>query len=259
VTKDDDRPEEQPKVVIRDRRRIDPATGAPRVARAAGQTPAARGGAGSAGSSAGSGVANSGAAAMKKIIERKAGHKAGGTGAADASTNAASTTDTKEVATLRSELEERTKDLQRVTAEYANYRKRVDRDRAAVVEQATGAVLTTLLPVLDDLDRARQHGDLTGAFASVAEQLQNNLAKLGLTTFGEVGDVFDPTWHEAVMHSTSADVTEPTCVEILRKGYALGERLLRAAMVAVADPEPGGTGSADSGESAADAGPRSTA
>jgi molecular chaperone GrpE len=144
--------------------------------------------------------------------------------------------DAKEVAELRSELDERTKDLQRVTAEYANYRKRVERDRLAVVEQATGAVLTTLLPILDDIDRARQHGDLTGAFASVAEQLQNNLTKLGLTTFGEPGDVFDPTWHEAVASTPSDDVTEPTCAEVLRRGYALGDRLLRAAMVAVAEP-----------------------
>ncbi|MDQ1647769.1 MAG: molecular chaperone GrpE, partial [Cryptosporangiaceae bacterium] len=157
----------------------------------------------------------------------------------DEKVDAPSTADLKEAEALRSELEERTLDLQRVTAEYANYRKRVDRDRLAVVEQATGAVLTTLLPVLDDIDRARAHGDLTGAFAAVAEQLQNNLNKLGLTPFGEVGDVFDPMYHEAVMHTTSADVTEPTCVDVLRKGYALGERLLRAAMVAVADPETG--------------------
>jgi molecular chaperone GrpE len=124
-----------------------------------------------------------------------------------------------------------------------------------VVEQATGAVLTALLPVLDDIERARQHGDLTGAFAAVAEQLQNTLTKLGLSTFGEAGDVFDPTWHEAVMHSTSADVTEPSCVEILRKGYALGERLLRPAMVAVADPEPG---SKPADDSDTDASTRST-
>jgi molecular chaperone GrpE len=218
-------PDEQPKVVIRDRRRIDPETGAARPgARPAGQ-PAGRS----------PGAATSGAAAMKKIIERKTSEKK----SAESEPKPASKAEAKEVEALRSELEERTLDLQRVTAEYANYRKRVDRDRLAVVEQATGAVLTTLLPVLDDIDRARAHGDLTGAFASVAEQLQNNLTKLGLSPFGAVGDVFDPMYHEAVMHTTSADVTEPTCVDILRKGYALGERLLRAAMVAVADPEAG--------------------
>jgi molecular chaperone GrpE len=142
-----------------------------------------------------------------------------------------------ELGELRSALDERTRDLQRITAEYANYRKRVDRDRALVVEQATGNVLATLLPVLDDLDRARDHGDLTGPFAAVAEQLTTALGKFGLTPFGAQGDPFDPTRHEAVTHTTSADVTEPTCVHVMRRGYLLGERLLRAALVAVADPE----------------------
>ena len=142
-----------------------------------------------------------------------------------------------EVASLRTALEERTRDLQRVTAEYANYRKRVDRDRALVVEQATGNVIAVLLPVLDDLDRARDHGDLTGPFAAVADQLTAALAKFGLTPFGAKGDAFDPTRHEAVAHQTSAEVTEPTCVGIMRRGYLLGDRLLRPALVAVADPE----------------------
>jgi molecular chaperone GrpE len=142
-----------------------------------------------------------------------------------------------ELEALRGELDERTHDLQRVTAEYANYRKRVDRDRGAAAEQTTGAVLTALLPVLDDIDRAREHGDLVGPFASVAEQLTAATGKLGLVAFGEKGDPFDPNRHEAVAHQTSADVTEPTCVEVMRRGYTLGERLLRPAMVAVADPE----------------------
>jgi molecular chaperone GrpE len=142
-----------------------------------------------------------------------------------------------ELTALRAELEERVRDLQRVTAEYANYRKRVDRDRTLVGEQATGGVLVALLPVLDDLDRAREHGDLVGPFGSVAETLLGALTKFGLTPFGEKGDPFDPTLHEAVAHLTSAEVTEPTCVDILRRGYLLGERLLRPALVAVADPE----------------------
>lgn len=142
-----------------------------------------------------------------------------------------------ELEALRAELDERTRDVQRVTAEYANYRKRVDRDRALVVEQATGNVLSTLLPVLDDLDRARDHGDLVGPFGAVAEKLTDALAKFGLTAFGDKGDPFDPTRHEAVMHSTSADVSEPTCVDVMRRGYLLGERMLRPALVAVADPE----------------------
>ncbi|MCI4063555.1 nucleotide exchange factor GrpE [Micromonospora sp. R77] len=142
-----------------------------------------------------------------------------------------------ELESLRGELDERTRDLQRVSAEYANYRKRVDRDRSLVQEQATGSVLAALLPILDDLDRAREHGDLVGPFGTVAEQLTSALGKFGLTAFGEQGDPFDPTRHEAVAHQTSADVTEPTCVQVMRRGYQLGERLLRPALVAVADPE----------------------
>ncbi|MFG3581014.1 nucleotide exchange factor GrpE [Micromonospora chersina] len=142
-----------------------------------------------------------------------------------------------ELESLRAELDERTRDVQRVSAEYANYRKRVDRDRSLVQEQATGTVLTALLPILDDLDRAREHGDLVGPFGSVADQLTAALGKFGLTAFGEQGDPFDPTRHEAVAHQTSADVTEPTCVQVMRRGYQLGERLLRPALVAVADPE----------------------
>jgi molecular chaperone GrpE len=120
--------------------------------------------------------------------------------------------------------------------EDANYRKRVDRDRGAAAELTTGQVLTALLPVLDDVDRAREHGDLVGPFATVAEALNAAVGKFGLAAFGEKGDPFDPTRHEAVAHQTSADVTEPTCIEVMRRGYTLGERLLRPALVAVADP-----------------------
>ncbi|WP_344079056.1 nucleotide exchange factor GrpE [Luedemannella helvata] len=142
-----------------------------------------------------------------------------------------------ELESLRSELEERVGDLQRVSAEYANYRRRVERDRALVTEQATGSVLSALLPILDDLDRARDHGDLVGPFGTMAEQLSAAVGKFGLVAFGEKGDPFDPTRHEAVAHRTSSEVSEPTCVDIMRRGYTLGERLLRPALVAVADPE----------------------
>jgi molecular chaperone GrpE len=142
-----------------------------------------------------------------------------------------------ELEALRAALDERTADLQRVSAEYANYRKRVDRDRAVVVDQATATVVAALLPVLDDLDRAREHGDLVGPFAAMAEQLSSTLTKFGLSGFGEVGDAFDPTRHEAVTHQTSGEVTVPTCVAVMRRGYLLGDRLLRPALVAVADPE----------------------
>lgn len=133
-------------------------------------------------------------------------------------------------------LAERTADLQRVHAEYANYRKRADRERLIAGELAVGRALSDLLPVLDDIDRAREHGDLTGGLKAISDHLQAVFAKLGLEAFGEVGDPFDPTVHEAVMHNESDEVTEPTCTTVMRKGYRHGERLLRAAMVGVSDP-----------------------
>jgi molecular chaperone GrpE len=145
---------------------------------------------------------------------------------------------------LADRLAERTADLQRVSAEYANYRKRVDRDRLVVREQALANVLIALLPVLDDIGRARDHGELAGGFKSVAESLESVVTKLGLVSFGTEGEPFDPKVHEALMHSYSADVTEPTCVQILQPGYKVGERIVRPARVAVAEPaddaEPGG-------------------
>jgi molecular chaperone GrpE len=133
-------------------------------------------------------------------------------------------------------LDERTRDLQRVQAEYANYRKRADRDRLAAGELAIGRALTELLPVLDDLDRAKAHGDLTGAFKAVADKLEGVTAKLGLAAFGQVGDPFDPAIHEAVLHDESDSVTVPTCTTVMRPGYQHHERLLRPAMVGVTDP-----------------------
>lgn len=133
-------------------------------------------------------------------------------------------------------LEERTRDLQRVQAEYANYRKRADRERLAAGELAIGRVLGELLPVLDDIERAKAHGDLTGGLKAVADKLEGIVGKLGLVAFGEVGDPFDPAIHEAVMHEESDTVTVPTCTTVLRPGYKHGDRLLRAAMVGVTDP-----------------------
>jgi molecular chaperone GrpE len=149
-------------------------------------------------------------------------------------------------------LEERTRDLQRVQAEYANYRKRVDRDRVALAEAAVGGALVGLLPILDDIDRARAHGDLTGAFKAVADQLEAVLGKLGLAAFGEPGDAFDPAVHEAVMHDESDEVTEPTATTVLRRGYQHGDRLLRPAMVGVTDPAPAETASDDGAETPSD-------
>ncbi|QKW40117.1 nucleotide exchange factor GrpE [Actinomadura sp. NAK00032] len=144
----------------------------------------------------------------------------------------------EEVSALKTQLSERLADLQRLKAEYDNYRKRVERDRVAVREQALGQVLSELLPVLDDIGRARDHDELTGGFKSVAESLEAVTGKLGLERYGEKGEPFDPTVHEALMHSLSADVTETSVVDVLQPGYRIGERILRAARVAVADPDP---------------------
>jgi molecular chaperone GrpE len=152
-------------------------------------------------------------------------------------------------------LAERTADLQRLQAEYANYRKRVERDRLVVREQALANVLNELLPVLDDIGRAREHGELAGGFKSVAESLEGIVVKLGLTAYGENGDPFDPTLHEALMHSYSADVTEPTCVQILQPGYKVGERIIRPARVAVAEPSGEPDEEAAGSEPAAPPGP----
>ncbi|GAB3996505.1 hypothetical protein GCM10029992_16830 [Glycomyces albus] len=140
------------------------------------------------------------------------------------------------ITVLQATLEERTRDLQRLNAEFQNYRKRVERDKARAGEQATGAILGALLPILDDLDRAREHGDLNGPFGSVAEQLTGALNKQGLEPFGEKGDAFDPQIHEAVAHMQMGDVDGPTCIDVMRRGYRLGDRLLRPALVAVAEP-----------------------
>jgi len=127
-------------------------------------------------------------------------------------------------------------DLQRLQAEYANYRKRVERDREAVRDFAVAEALSALLPVLDDIGRAREHGELDGGFKQVAESLEATVAKLGLIKFGEPGDPFDPTHHDALMHSYSDDVSEPTAVQILQPGYSYAGRVVRPARVAVAEP-----------------------
>lgn len=142
-----------------------------------------------------------------------------------------------ELEEARQEAAERTADLQRVSAEYANYRRRVDRDREQVVQVARSSVITELLAVLDDVDRAQAHGDLVGAFKATADKLSGVLAKLGLQRVGEPGDTFDPARHEAVQFATSAEVTEPTVTEVLRAGYAISERLVRPAVVVVTGPE----------------------
>jgi len=210
----EDRPDEPTGPTIRDRRRIDPVTGEVR--------PSASGTAGGPAAPGGD-----------------AGAQPGGGFSTDA-----------EIVGLQAELAERTADLQRVQAEYLNYRRRVERDREAVRDLATASAVTALFPVLDDIGRAREHGELVGGFRSVADAIEQALMKLGLVRFGEVGDPFDPTRHEALMHAYSDDVTETTCTQVFAPGYQLGDRVLRPAKVAVADPSEATQPTADDTDAA---------
>ena len=206
MTQDPKRPfenEDGERVVVRDRRRIDPETGAVR-------TP---------------------------------------DGAADATSSGAAPAaeappaDDARVTELTAEVAERTADLQRLSAEYANYRRRVDRDRETVLVTARAQFVGELLTVLDDLERAGTHGDLHGPFKAVADKVVSVVQKLGLEPFGTEGEPFDPSVHEAVQHE-SADVTGPTVTvlsAVMRRGYRIGDRVLRPAMVGVVDRADDGT------------------
>jgi molecular chaperone GrpE len=211
-----DRPQggDEPRVVVRDRRRIDPETGEVRP-------PAPD--------------------------DEGAGEPGGRHAAADQAeptvTEAANGDPVRHE--LQAQLDERTADLQRLTAEYANYRKRVDRDREAVLVAAKASLASELLSVLDDVDRAAAHGDLTGGFKTVAEKLVDTLHRAGLEPFGEAGEEFDPSVHEAVQHDTSPDVPGPTVTAVLRRGYRFGDKVVRAALVAVTDHEPGAAPAGD--------------
>ena len=130
-----------------------------------------------------------------------------------------------------------TNDLQRLQAEYANYRKRIERDRLVAHEMAIGAVLTELLALLDAVDLAEQHGEVTGGFKAVADQLNSITSRIGLEKYGAEGEAFDPQIHEALMHETSADVAVATASKILQPGYKYKERILRPARVSVTDPK----------------------
>ncbi len=225
--------EEQPRVVIRDKRRIDPNSGEVRAP--AGEQPA--------GAPPGPTVAGEQMSEQEMPVEdQPQAQAAPPAGAGD---------------DVAAQLAERTEDLQRVTAEYANYRRRVDRDRSLVVDQAAERFATGLFPIVDDIERARDHGDLTGAFKLVADRILGLLDGLGVAAFGAAGDAFDPALHEAVMHDTSADVAVPTATTVLRQGFRRGDRVLRTAMVAVTEPEhpaPAGDGAvpADPGAAASD-------
>src|SRR5215472_15209533 len=207
--------------VIRDLRRIDPATGQVRDSGQGGSAqPGSRGPSKPRGKHAASrpgGAASMGAAAPAGPGARPGAGPGDrqGTGPAGAERSDEAARAAADLKAAEQQLAERTADLQRVTAEYANYRKRVERDRAAVREQAVANVLLGLVPVLDDIGRSREHEELVG----------------GLESFGEDGEPFDPKVHEALMHSYSPDVTEPTCIKILQPGYRVGERILRPARV----------------------------
>ena len=150
---------------------------------------------------------------------------------------AAASDEPTEVSDLAAELTaELTADLQRITAEYANYRKRVDRDRDLIKDLAIATVLEQLLPLLDDIDRAKEHQELTGGFAAVADNLTKVVERFNLVPTGAVGDEFNPTEHEALQVIESTDFTVPSVATVLRKGYRRGEKLIRPAQVIVAEP-----------------------
>jgi molecular chaperone GrpE len=155
---------------------------------------------------------------------------------------------------------ELTADLKRVQAEFLNYKRRVDRDRDLVKQNATFSVLSALLPVLDDVDRAREHGELNGGFKAVAEALERIVSGQGLEKFGAPGEPFDPRIHEALMHGLSTEVDTTTCDKVVQAGYRIGERVVRPALVTVVDPDPAGeTAGPEDSVSAAPAAPPSDA
>jgi molecular chaperone GrpE len=207
--------EEQPRVVIRDKRRIDPVTGELRVP--AGEQPA-------------------GTTPPEAREEQMSEHETPVVDEAPAAQPTA-TAPANAGGDVAAQLAERTEDLQRVTAEYANYRRRVDRDRSLVVDQAAERFAAQLFPIVDDIERARDHDELTGGFKLVADRILGLLDGLGVEPFGVAGDPFDPSAHEAVIHDTSSEVSVPTATTVLRQGFRRGDRVLRTAMVAVTDPE----------------------
>src|SRR5689334_9442129 len=244
--------------VIHDHRRIDPVTGQVRGKHAASKPAGTRGagrpaaGPEAAGSQAGgsqaAGPQGSGPGDDKPEDKREEGDAAETVEAPEEAIEMVTgqvIRDGKQAAGVEAQLAERTADLQRLQAEYANYRKRVDRDRAAVHEQAIVKTLTGLIPVLDAINQAREHGELSGGFEKVADALLAALGRLGLVTYGEKGDPFDPKIHEALTYTDSPDVAEDTCVEIIFPGYKVGDRILRPAKVAVAAPATGPDGASN--------------
>lgn len=215
----DREPEEPTGPVIRDKRRLDPETGELRQPPAGGE----------------SGTEQAGVVDAEVLAEGDDAF-AGDVGESLPGDGATSEThpDTQLAA-------DRLEDLRRLQAEYVNYKRRVDRDRARDREAGAGAVVEALLPVLDDLHMAKEHGELTdGPLQAIAEKLETTLGKFGVERLGAVGEVFDPAVHEALMHLPEADLpegaTETTIVQVMQPGFKVGDRVVRAARVAVADP-----------------------
>jgi molecular chaperone GrpE len=206
-----------PGPVVRDRRRLDPETGRVREAYASSPAP------------------------EPAQPESPVGDAApdGGPQASERSEPSGDAVDGDAASALAGLAEERLLDLQRLQAEFLNYKRRVERDRDLARVQAVHAVLEGLLPVLDDVHAARQAGELDGPFAAIAEKLEAVLERFGLARYGEPGEEFDPEVHEALVHTTvelAEGTTATTVVQVLQPGYRTAERVLRAARVAVADP-----------------------
>ncbi|SDS84761.1 nucleotide exchange factor GrpE [Microlunatus soli] len=161
---------------------------------------------------------------------------------ADAAAGPGEAAASAELEQVKGQLADRTADLQRVQAEYVNYKRRVDRDRDLSRRAGVEQVLTELMPVLDGLQTAREHEELSGGFKAFADEVTKIATKYGLESFGEAGDPFDPRIHEALMHAQGEGLTGPTCVTILQPGYRIGDRILRPARVAVAEPDEAAAG-----------------
>jgi len=223
-------PEEEPRVVVRDKRRLDPETGAvrtpPPAAGPDGSVPAGSVPAGSV--PAGSVPAGSVPAGSVPVDTVPAGEAGAGGGAGEAVVSA------DEV--LQAQLAERTDDLLRLKAEFDNYRRRVDRDRASWGELAVARVLADLLPALDDADRAEQHGELTGTFRTVVDVVVKVLAGAGLERFGAPGEPFDPARHEALTSVPTPGADGESVLEVYRSGYSHAGRVVRPAQVVVSAP-----------------------
>jgi molecular chaperone GrpE len=226
---DENQNHEEP--VIRDKRRIDPETGEVRKPEGVGGQPAP---------GAGPESADAAGTAGAPGPEAPASEASNPADSADVDEDVLTVDDILNAA--QAEVEDPTAehlaDLKRVTAEYANYRKRTEANREVERERAVGAAVAVLLPVLDDLDRAEKHGDLEGdtPFATIAAKLRAATAKLGLQPFGEVGEPFDPQRHEAIFQQHSDEVDTDTVADVVETGYTLGGILLRAAKVVVKTP-----------------------